>query len=266
MQETLAVLVLYKTLLTESATFQSLNNSSERLEWFIYDNSPEPSSVLSATGLILHYYHDSSNSGVSKAYNEGLSLALKLGKKRLLLLDQDTHFNIDSLEKYFQASIQYPGEVCFIPQLVDSQGIISPFKFRLGNGIRIKSVKEGIHALKNLQFVNSGLMVSTQAFQVSGGYDQDLPLDFSDYAFVERLKVNFISFVLIPMKLRHDFASSSPATRADTLHRFNVYVQSARVFKEKYYPGNNLILFRVWLRALKLSLKFRTLKFLQKMN
>ena len=267
LNETLAVLVLYKKLLHKSPTFQTLNESARKngatISWFIYDNSPVPDPGIPKDSHIV-YIHDASNPGVSKAYNEGFSFAKKTGKKQLLLLDQDTHFNIDSLEKYNQAIAQYPDQICFVPQLEDAQGIISPFQFKFGNGIRVKSVKEGVHFLEKLHFVNSGLMISTQAFQLSGGYDQELPLDFSDFAFVERLKSNHTSFVLLPIKLNHDLASSSLATQADALHRFSLYAKAARIFKRKYFPDNNLILFRVWLRAIKLSLKFCTLKFLTK--
>lgn len=265
LNDTLAVLVLYKTPLGQATAFTSivsaLKKSNYSLDWFVYDNSPAYQEHEFHSNSKITYVHDPKNAGVSRAYNQGFALANKSGKKWLLLLDQDTVFTEDSLEKYYSALITWPQEQCFVPQLHDASGIISPFRFRLGNGLRVKSVKEGIHSFKELQFVNSGLMVSIRAFEQSNGYDEDFPLDFSDYAFIERLHKTVPSFVLVPTTLNHLHSSTSLISIEDELKRFRSYYPAAKLFMNKYHPKKNTILFRAWARAIKLCLKHKTLKF-----
>src|ERR1700743_364915 len=97
----LAVIVLNKTRLEDSKTFASLTAclkaSSLQLDLLIYDNSPEynPDSVSGFPNWKITYMADTSNSGVSKAYNCAASLALASKKQWLLLFDQDTSFPLN---------------------------------------------------------------------------------------------------------------------------------------------------------------------------
>jgi len=266
LNETLAVLVLYQTPLRDSATFNSLQSSlkncNSSIDWFVYDNSPSPGQAydeIHDSKIIARW--DASNPGVSKAYNEGFKVAKSLGKKWMLLFDQDTHFTQDAFEKYHHALLRNPLENCFVPLLVDKKGIISPFKFHLGNGKRINTVKEGVHSFNRLQFINSGLMISLHAFGQADGYDEDFPLDFSDYAFIERVRSNFLSFVLIPLTIQHDHSSLMSMSKKEELKRYSVFVTAAKMFRTKYHQGNILIVLRSLLRGIKLSLRHKTLAF-----
>ena len=267
LDETLAVLVLYKTPLHESVTFVSLSESLKKdkakIDWFVYDNSPMQQDNKTFADPSITLRIDNSNPGVSKAYNEGLKMARSLGKKWLILLDQDTHFAADAIEKYHEAMIHYPQECCFVPQLIDRIGIISPFKFRIGNGFRISSVMEGIHQFDKFQVVNSGLMISVSAISEAKGYDEDFPLDFSDYAFIERMRNVHPSFVLIPVTAHHSHSSLHHARVQDELIRFHRFVAAAQLFRKKYHSDNWLIVLRPFLRALKLSMRYKTLAFVK---
>ena len=268
LDETLAVLVLYKTPLSESITFVSLNQSLKKnnstIDWFVYDNSPiSNQDFKSSQDLKIIVRLDTSNPGVSKAYNEGFKVAKSLGKKWMLLLDQDTQFPSSTVEKYHEALNTYGQESCFVPQLVDQVGIISPFKFRLGNGIRISSVMDGVQFFDRIQFVNSGLMISVNAFSQAGGYDEDFPLDFSDYAFIERIRTQYRSFVLVPLTAHHGHSSQVDISLQVELKRFNTFVTASKVFRKKYHPRNTFVVLRPLLRALKLSIRHRTLVFIK---
>lgn len=267
LNETLAVLVLYQTPLRDSITFNSLQaslkNCNSSIDWFVYDNSSTPGKVSQKnhdTKIITRW--DASNPGVSKAYNEGFKVAKSLGKKWMLLLDQDTHFPQEAFEKYHQTLLRNPLESCFVPLLVDKKGIISPFKFRIGNGIRINSVKEGIHFFNRLHFINSGLMITLHVFGQSEGYDEDFPLDFSDYSFIERMRPINPSFVLIPLTVHHSHSSMKHISLKEELKRFSVLLSAAQLFRTKYYPRNIFIVLRPFLRAIKLSFRHKTLAFL----
>jgi GT2 family glycosyltransferase len=268
LDETLAVLVLYQTPLDKSITFNSLQtslkNRNSSIDWFVYDNSPtdEASEKIHDPKIMIR--RDASNPGVSKAYNEGFKVAKSLGKKWMLLLDQDSDFTIDAFKKYYQALLKNPHESCFVPLLVDKKGVISPFKFHLGNGIRVNSVREGVHSLNKLQFINSGLMISLNAFGQSNGYDEEFPLDFSDYAFVERIHLITPGFVLIPLTVHHGHSSSQDISQTEALKRFNVFLEAAKLFRKKYHPDNILIILRPLLHAIRLSIRHTSFSFVLK--
>ncbi|HEU5291311.1 MAG TPA: hypothetical protein VFU05_11740 [Cyclobacteriaceae bacterium] len=266
LDETLAVLVLYKTPLRESVTYTSLSEALKKsngtIDWFVYDNSPTIRENNSPDTAII-FRSDTSNPGVSRAYNEGFKMAESLGKKWLLLLDQDTHFPIDAIEKYHNFLVAYPQESCFIPRLTDRVGIISPFKFRLGNGFRISSVSDGIQSFNKLHFVNSGLMISVNSFRQAKGYDEAFPLDFSDYAFIEKIRTVHESFVLISLIANHGHSSLQGMEVHEELERFTHFTSAAKIFRKKYHPGNWLIILRPFLRAVKLSVRHKTLAFVK---
>jgi GT2 family glycosyltransferase len=93
----LGVLVLYKSKLEESETFisisKALKSNNQKLDLFVYDNSPEyyydKKAIKEYPGTIT-YEHDESNPGICKPYNKGLEKAKIENRQWLLLLDQDT--------------------------------------------------------------------------------------------------------------------------------------------------------------------------------
>ena len=267
LDETLAVLVLYKTPLSESTTFNSLNRSlkekNSTLDWFVYDNSPTSNQDFKSsqdTKIMVRF--DNSNPGVSKAYNEGYKMARSMGKKWVLLLDQDTHFPTDTIEKYVEALTDHSQESCFVPQLIDRIGIISPFKFRLGNGFRLNSVSKGIHSLNKLQFINSGMVIRLDAFEKAKGYNEKLKLDFSDLAFIGRLKRNLSHFIVVDLIGKHSLSGSDKRGVQEDLERFRMYCVAAREFKSSELANLNLAL-SILPHALKLSITHSKIIFLK---
>jgi GT2 family glycosyltransferase len=256
----LVVLVLFQTTLRESAAFISLTNALNGASGsiFIYDNSPEMQ-VLPETDWTLHYQHDPTNPGVSKAYNEGFKIARQLNKRWMLLVDQDTFFPDTIFEKYFEARVC--SEIV-VPILKDDAGVVSPLEFYLGGGQRLSVLKSNqTVSLKKYFFHNSGLLISTDAFEKANGYDENLPLDFSDFSFVHRLRRTNDQFFVADVLCKHSLASTSAQPAGQRLGRFCHYAKSARHYKKNYH-ASSLLLPRVFLRAIKLSWQYRTTDFL----
>ena len=159
--DTLAVLVLYETRLEHCESFLSLSknlkNSGSKMDIVVYDNSPEPAYEKKASfdNWNIHYIHDGSNPGVSKAYNEGFKIGKELNKKWLLLLDQDTTFPQDALIKYFDAMNSYKNSVLFAPVLIVNNKIYSPSRYYLKRGFHLKSIKVGFNTIRNKTLLNS---------------------------------------------------------------------------------------------------------------
>ncbi len=266
------VIVLFRQSLLECLAYQSLNKALGHAGQFpvilVYDNSPESLSLKPKDQKLI-YLHDSSNPGVSKAYNEGYKLARQLTKKWLLLVDQDTEFPSTIFSDYSNAIQSFPHIRVFSPSLFDSKGLVSPFRLTWGKGRRIRSLNSGIYSLKKFNITNSGLMISADAFEKAGGYDERFLLDYSDISFCERVSKDYPNFGLIQSHCRHHFSATSGSKDLVTaIARFTSFCKAAILYK-KISIRPVILIWIIIPRALKLSLQMKDLGFLKvgiKMN
>ncbi len=264
----LIVLVLYKSDLESSDSFQSLDNCfkahNASADIFIYDNSPQRLTIDLAYYKNVHYVWDATNPGVSKAYNEGFSFAEKNGKKWLLILDQDTKFQPDFLTKYYAAWTDNPGACLFAPILkLESGEIYSPCKYKFPRTFLLKEIDLGITSIKDLSLLNSGIAIDTSTFKEVGGYDERLKLDFSDFEFIDRYRNIRNNFVVVDTTGIHGFSGFQDKLDASAI-RFNRYCQSFVVMcsiRSNFIEQIMLVTIAL-ARAIKLSLKFKSLQFI----
>lgn len=265
-ERVLATIVLYNTSLEHSETFQSLSkalsNIKGRMDILIYDNSP---SMMYAgkihEGWNIHYIHDALNSGISKAYNTACSLAKKLDKKWLLLLDQDTIFPDDALQIYEKA-VGRKGANLLVPRLISNGILVSPFKPRSGKGEILKNIDPGVYRLDAVMPVNSGLMVRVEDFEACGGYNESFPLDYSDFAFITRYMQVRSHLEVLPLVCEHEFSAFNSDQKASSLNRFRSFCRATLLYGKIVDPGTDVIKI-IFSRALKLSLRFRSPVFLR---
>jgi rhamnosyltransferase len=230
LEKVLFVIVLYKQALKSSNAFQSLApviaEHGKKIAVFVYDNSLTPHADDTQC---LRYIHDSSNAGVSRAYNAASVFAKVNGFKFLLLMDQDTHFPEKIFNSYSQAVAANPHIHIFAPVAKDSQRVYSPFRMIRGRGIALSVLKPGVHSLKDVAVINSGLLISLEAFERTGGYDERFPLDFSDINFCERLAENCFKIYLINESIVHHHSSS---VNTEVKKRFDTYLAALVLFKK----------------------------------
>ncbi len=265
----LFILVIYKINLDDCDSFKSLmescEDSSTKIDVFIYDNSP--SSLVSKNqtqhhDCNIHYVHDKTNPGVSKAYNEGCKLAKELDKKWLLLLDQDTKFENNALIKYYQSVNDNIDINLFAPILIssDSRTIYSPCRYLFNRGFSFKQIEVGKHTFKQKSVLNSGLLINTEIFGQVGGYNEKLKLDFSDFEFIDRYRKICNIFCVVNCTLTHEL-SSTEQDLEKLLNRFRIYCESSKIIAKVNFDTFILMCF-VLLRACKLSIKFKNTEFL----
>jgi rhamnosyltransferase len=260
-EKVLFVIVLYKQTLKSSEAFKSLDalrqESGGTISLFVYDNSPTPADDCSAA---IMYVHDPSNAGVSRAYNQAFSFGRKNGFRYLFLLDQDSAFDKQTIVSYSQAVAAYPNVHVFAPFARNQQKIYSPFRMVNGRGIAVSSLTPGVYSLKNLTIINSGMLISVEAFETSGGYDERFPLDFSDIAFCERLANHQFKFCLLDTTIIHNHSSSNAIQSRE---RFEMYLKAVLLYK---LVSNQTISywFAGFPRALKLSAQSRDAWFLKR--
>ena len=256
----LFVLVLYKTKLERSLTYNALKRSLAATEFgidmLVYDNSPanDGGDIVNDPKIKVNYIIDKANGGVSKAYNTGAELAVKMNKKWMMLLDQDTNFPAETITKYLEAIEKYPGEKLFAPMMmVNKQTIVSPCHFKFMRGFSVSSVTPGINSLKEYSVINCGICIDTVAFNANNGYNELIRLDFSDHDFIRRFrKVVGDRFIVIDLKVNHELSTTSKTSLDADLVRFDYYLEGAKYFSSSF--SDSLFLnINALLRSLKLS-------------
>lgn len=262
MDEVLAVLVLYKCKLEDSSSFRTLNLSLKdfggKLDVLVYDNSPISlynESDFYIGNIKVHYISDSLNPGVSKAYNVGADYAYSKGKKWVLLLDQDTCFPINAIAIY--ADYIKEGSALGAPILLSNDRCISPCFFRCGRGKALREYEIGMNEFRKISLLNSGLIIPLSLFTVSGGYNEKIALDFSDHYFIERLKKITSRYCLLEIECNHSLSASETDINK-ILNRFGYYLKGAKEYSNWKF---SIVAF---LRTIKLTLKFRDVRFFRK--
>jgi len=255
LENLLVVIVLFRQKPEQSAAYTSVRTALNIFPSFpgifIYDNSPESAGVDSG----IAYVHDPANNGVSRAYNFAAAFAGQNNKKWILLLDQDTKVESRLFEKWRDAVLMHPDSVAFVPVMKDHKGVVSPFYFSSGRGRRINIPKKRF-TLDKYRFINSGLFIQSNAFIKAGGYDEEIPLDFSDISFGERLLKITDHFVVVDTSLKHEFSATSRLPLDQALGRFHHFCRGASSLGKT--TGRPFVFFiRTFFHAAHLSLKYR---------
>ena len=264
LEQALVIMVIYRCASEKSAAWNALvqeaANQKATIDLLIYDNSPEPQHFPPSPFIKMRYRHNSHNPGVSKAYNEGCALARGEMKKWLLLLDQDTSFGLGWLETYFQNTVEQPQSLIKVPILLSGSVIISPFQYWLTKGVPSRSVEPGIYSLHRYFAINSGLLIDREVFESVGGYDESIPLDFSDFAFMFKLKRNKYRLSVIDLHGYHRLSSLSKQDKNTARQRFKQYCVGSK--RLTHYTRQSLLhFFLCGGRAIRLGIQYRSLNF-----
>ena len=189
-------------------------------------------------------------------------MCIEEGKRWLILLDQDTHWSPGVLQQYYEATLQYPEGLIFAPVVRDTQGIVSPFFLRFARGVRIKSVIYGPVSLTKYKVINSGMLIRSDAFQEVGGYEESLPLDFSDLAFLIKFQALEEPLIVINAELQQNLSGSIRQDHQKTLDRFKIYCEATQTMSR--ITGDKFIFWsRALVRAILLTWRYGDFSFLK---
>ena len=227
---------------------------------FVYDNSPDASPISSRSyrGWKTTYVHDHSNPGVSSAYNAGYNFAKKTEKKWMLLLDQDTEFASGCWSIYADAVAEHPHCKIFAPILKDGNCVCSPCRISAGRGrpASVSQLVPGPKLLSSISLLNSGMLISLQAFAAVGGYEIRAGLDYSDHIFIKKLSAYTDSYYLLNMECRHSISARDISARISR-DRFMQFCSGAVEYAKL---DNNILVFAyILLRSFKLALSARNI-------
>lgn len=233
---------------------------------FVYDNSSVSQELFIAASACIHYEHDPENSGVSRAYNRAAIKAKELGLDKILILDQDTAFDLEMLKEYENAYEKHGDGFIYAPVVKNEVGdkIYSPAHFKDFVG-KVQVIDEFIfsenYSLEGKSLINSGLMIPLRVFDMIGGYNENLKLDFSDIYFIEKYKeIISNNVVLVDVGLRHSISGDEGLDYERELNRFRFYCHAARE------TGRSLNTWIVWSpvrRLLRLVVKYKKITFIK---
>lgn len=251
--EILIVVVIYNKSIEEINFLEEIKD----IDILIYDNSLNPQKVPEE----FHYYHDKLNSGVSVAYNYGIKLAKTLNKDFIIVLDHDTDFSYEILDKYKTVANRFGEDYIYAPIIKGGEKIYSPaiegknknftqdtntFKYQQVYNIRGKSL------------INSGLMIPLAVTENIGVFNEQIKLDFSDTYFIEKYKTIYHSVILIDIFLEHKLSGDEGNNKDKELSRFKYYCNGAKEFK-KVTSDISRVRRLVFFRMIRLIIKYKTL-------
>jgi len=265
------VVVLYKRKLSDAESINSLLDSDELeliKDIYVYDNTPvefdnNEYHIKTFRGRNVIYFRDYQNSGVSKAYNCGMSKAHELGYKYALLLDQDTVFPRNAFSHYKSAMSNNPGINLIVPRLVTLGGeFCSPLRYAFHRGFITGELAAGIYSLEKYSPINSGMLLDVATALSCGGYNDGVYLDFSDFQFIERLKRVSVNFYVMPLTIQQDL-SNEDENHENLLTRYAIYCDCATRCERNAYTDDLIYFMMVFIRGLKLAKRTKKIKFLK---
>lgn len=252
-----AVMVLYKKNINEAETFLTLLNKLS-IPTLIYDNSP-----TAQNGMLpdyVSYRHNAQNPGVSQAYNEASIWAENQGCTHILLLDADSSFPQKAFELYLNEVLKSP-DALILPAMLSGGHKISPFYFKLGKTYYGDSIKFGRLQLGKMVAINSGTLLPIRLLKEVGGFNEQLPLDWSDIDFMRRLSKRNPQVVHIPLEIQHGLSEHQVESLDAVKFRYQHYLKGIKIVSEDFLE-RMLMLFWAKLKALKLGFKYRSTWFI----
>lgn len=263
MMNLLISIVIYNKKISDLTILKNL--PTETIDVFIYDNSKLPQEVPVFENVNIYYEHDENNSGVSRAYNQAYKKAKELNKELLLVLDQDSNFELFFIEKYMKMYEIYKNDFLYAPIICDEKKtkIYSPSFMNNFVG-KIQFFEdfnyEKTYDLNGKSVINSGLMIPLEIFEQIGGYNEKIKLDFSDVYFIEKYKKFSSKIILIDIYINHSLSGDEGKSYLKEYNRFKYFCSGA---KELSLSLNKSTLKVVIRRLIRLIIKYKSFKFIK---
>lgn len=253
------VVVLYKTNLEDSKTINSLAGILKaNINLFVFDNSPVrqyENDNFQFKCFMIDYQHDATNPGLSIAYNTALRQCVKLNKKWILLLDQDTLFSknyIKELEYIFSDKVS-ESVVAITPKVVSflDNKMIAPVKMFLGGICRPTNVESGVINCA-ISGINSGTILNVFYINSINGFSENYTLDMLDHWYFRKIFNDNKSVYLMRSKIYQDLSVFGNFEENVSINRYKQMLNAEVFFvKEEGFLSLSVFKFRLILRVFK---------------
>lgn len=245
------VLVLYRTTLQESQTFQTLSAAfhehpslASRMALLIYDNSPAPQTITLPENLFAEarYQHDSSNGGLAAAYNYALNAAEASGCTWLWVFDQDTTVVPGLIPAAFKAidSVPSPEISAIVPRLVQDAIVLSPL---YAERFRYRAMDENFSGIYEgwVAALNSCACLRVAALRAIGGFPSEYWLDFLDHAVFHRLHKQGGRAIVLDVTIPHRLSTNNLRNESSLPRYENLLAAEWRFVRETGWGGGSLV-------------------------
>ena len=207
-------------------------------------------------GLI--YIDNHGNVGLSRAYNHAIEILRSEDYDALVLFDQDTEVPVNYFSTVVQSLNDYPEVMIHAPYVESPYVYISPKKF-VGNKIVRWDATNDLPQV-DLACINSGLVLRKELFDIVGGYEPTLFLDFVDYEFFQRVRNYHLTVKVLNVRLNQHFSGDNYSTLEGDLHRYAIYVKDLRRYAAIHHVSKLYINYFLALRCGALTKHYRILK------
>lgn len=254
-----AVVVLYNCKVSESETLITLNQAldafDEKLPVLVYDNTKEleiNENNFSFSKLVVEYYHNPSNPGISSAYNLAITKGNQNNKSWLLLLDQDSSLNQDYFEELILSidnNSSNEDVVCYIPKVFLKTGVqISPSKLRLG-GFSRTVTQVGLHK-DSITAINSGTLINIDFIEAIGGFSSQFPLDMLDHWYFREIFNHKKMIYVLNTKNVHEL-SVKTFENSVSINRYKIILEAEKEFYRSNFLNYFIYKYRLCCRLFK---------------
>lgn len=254
----LIVTVIYNQKISDTNVYKTLLSEKESV--YIYDNSPSPQPVDNLPKNWV-YTWDSSNPGLSTAYNKAAKYASANGYEWLLISDQDTIYPLKTLERYRWHIGAFRTTRMFLPKVkISDSTYLSPVKSKFYFARTTDKIPvSGEIELKKYAVINSGILVTIDSFLSCGGYNDKVFLDFSDFQFIERFENLYHLARVVDIECIQDFSNivDSPQKK---LSRFILFCKSLSGYESNKRHGKSMIAAIAFKRAISLCVSTKSIK------
>lgn len=229
-QNTIFLIVTY----TPDNNLFNLVNEIKRqsFSFIVVDNSLVENSFLTKVKNEFsdQYFIANKNiNGISRAYNEGFKLAIKLGYDFVITLDQDSLIGNDLISTFNECLIKIKYNKKSFGAIGVSQN---------------KTNRQILELSKTYELINSGSIISTTAFKNISGYDEHFFIDNVDFDFFLRLNLNgYLTYKVLSYSIVHKLGSPIFFKILFLKIPLNIY-PSERLF---YYTYSNILFFKKYI-------------------
>jgi GT2 family glycosyltransferase len=262
----LVLVVLYKTIPSHSETLNSLISQylGGSIQLVIWDNSPErmpqDEEDILRNKIAFEYIHQSSNTPLSKLYNE---VATNFNFQYILLLDQDSHIPNNYMATLKTSIHSHPNIELFLPIVKNKEVIVSPGHFQMFKGKHWSSVKYGVLKSQNTLAITSGMCISKRYFNdYNYRFDERLNLYGIDTKFMLDFSKNVDELYVLNLPFKHNSALWSNSSADELIPRFrNLRNAWKIILDDRPLPHFLSKLHNVYV-SIKLAIKFKDIRFL----
>jgi rhamnosyltransferase len=188
---------------------------------FLLGNSEIPDALIFDVKIIP--VKNRINIGISRSVNIGAAYALKKGYKYAILFDQDSILDEKNFRHLFlemKHEERYRNVACIGPSLV-VRGQVEHIPGWKRNKT-LKPVTKQVVSVKCV--ITSGMIVNLRNFSVLKGFDENFPVDFSDYTFSwKAVHANFAVLQSSDVYMDHEVGIGTLKVFGKNLHYHHPY-------------------------------------------